>query len=492
MDSEVTVAGPVWTAPGLDEGAGRYPLQIERVVGRLVSQLLPGIITTTRHARMYAVHALAWAEAEEQGLDPEQAAELVRRCEVVIAAVYRHHTPHRVRLASAAHGEARVDLFTSDGVFHVARAAQPEHGLSDRGFRGVYTGPAAQVGLLARGDPPRRGPRAEMAALRAGLGGLLDLAKRDELPVAELIGASDLCLCAVAEAPDGELLRRVLFEQPEGDRTDDRYRQRSAHMLLRTLASEPAADPQSAFCAQWGFGEPLDRLPGEQVAKVACGWRAAILRNHSVGAWRSLWQWLAAQLRQQQMTVEQLGAALSEALGDLTVARLQEELPARIAGSELLPAEFEIVSAPWSPLASLQLLALGALRLGDLDELTRGMFVGTVAHDLGPRWVEQRLEEWQRDSVDQLAGELASILVSRAKRVALSRMELRDGMPRIRTRLRDRDGLLSVHDDEGAGEVALRLGALTEILIALGALARAEDGIVEITAAGRELLERTA
>jgi hypothetical protein len=487
------VEGPAWTSPGLDDGAGRYPLQVERVVGRLVGSLLPGIITTTRHARMYSLHALAWAEAEERELAPANAAELVRRCEVVLAAIYRNHAAHRVLLASAAHGEGRVDRFVADGVFDVAAAAQPKSGLSEIGFRDVYTGPAAQVGLLSPGDPPSRGPRADIDALRAGLGGLLSLAERDRIPLAELAAAGDeLCLCAAGAAKDGALLRRILFEAPEADRVDDRSRQLSAHMLLQALAESPAADAQAAFCAYWGFGDPLDRLGGDHVAEVACGWRAAILRNHSVGAWRSLWRWLAEQLRERPMMVEELGAVFADELGQISVAELQTRLPVRRGGSRLLPAELEIAAEPWSPLVSLRLLALGALRIDDLDERTTGLFLGTVPHDLGPRWVEQRLREWRSDEVANLAHELVSILVNRAKRVALSRMELRGGMPRIRSRLRDRDGLLSVHGEEGAGEVALRISALTEILIALGSLDRLNDGIVVVTQAGRELLERTA
>ncbi len=493
MEAMPQVEGPAWTGRGLDMGAGRYPLQVERVVGRLVGRLLPGIITTTRHARMYSIHALAWADAEERGLDPEAAAELVRRCEVVAAAIYRHHTPHRVRLASAAHGEARIDQFTANGAFRVAEAAAPRHGLSQIGFRDVYVGPAAQVGLLTPGDPPRSGIRADVGELRTALGDLLALAERDEVPVEELAAAGHLCLCAVATAADGELLRDVFFARPDPQRVEDRCRQLSAHMLLRTIAAEPDVDPEAAFCADWGFGDPLDRLAGNRVAAVACGWRAAILRNYSVGAWRSLWRWLAEQLKREPMTVEQLGDVLADALGDLSVQRFIGELPSRAEGGRVLPAEAELAAAePDAPLTSLRLLALGAQRLDDLDDTTRRLFLGSVPHDLGPVWMGQRLREWHHDHLSQVARELTEILVRRAQRVALDRMRLEGGMPRIRTRLRDRDGLLSVHGEEGAGEVALRLGSLTEILIALGSLDRRPDGVVEVTAAGRELLERTA
>ncbi|MGH2986088.1 MAG: hypothetical protein ACRDLO_05300, partial [Solirubrobacterales bacterium] len=166
-----------------------------------------------------------------------------------------------------------------------------------------------------------------------------------------------------------------------------------------------------------------------------------ILRNDSVLAWRTLWRWLAAQLRLQPMTVEELGQALAEALGDLSVRDLIDGLPERVNGSELLPAEAVIDEEELTPLNCLRLLALGAKRLEDLDEPTRKLFVGTDTSDLGPRWVAARLREWEESKIEGLARELAEILVRRAKRVALNKMRLVNGRPWVPSRLRDRDGV---------------------------------------------------
>ena len=81
----------MWVASGLDESRGLYPLRVEPAVGRLVEKLLPGVITTTTGARYYALHALAWAEAQERELDAAAAAAFVRRCEVVMAAASLAH-----------------------------------------------------------------------------------------------------------------------------------------------------------------------------------------------------------------------------------------------------------------------------------------------------------------------------------------------------------------------------------------------------------------
>ena len=123
MIVEQLVEGPAWTGFGLEESAGRYSLRVETAVSRLVDQLLPGVITTPRHARMYCVHALVWADAEERGLDEQAARELVRRCEVVICAVHHFHERHQVGLSSA-HGEDRLPRFLDGERFDVAGAAQ--------------------------------------------------------------------------------------------------------------------------------------------------------------------------------------------------------------------------------------------------------------------------------------------------------------------------------------------------------------------------------
>jgi hypothetical protein len=58
----------------------------------LAARLVPGVTTVTPHARYYALHALAAAEADERGLDRREAQDLWRRMEVALAAVsFIHH-----------------------------------------------------------------------------------------------------------------------------------------------------------------------------------------------------------------------------------------------------------------------------------------------------------------------------------------------------------------------------------------------------------------
>ncbi len=240
------VEGPAWSGFGLHESAGRYPLRVETAVSRIVDRLLPGVITTTRHARMYCVHALGWTEADTAGLDQAGAEDLVRRCEAVVAAIHSLHSPHRIELSSA-HGEDRIGLFFNDDSFDVARAAARGTGISQGGFAGVYQGPCVRVGALSGDAPPRAGPRAEVGALREGLGDLIELARRDSVAIDALQAATHLCLCEAANGADGRWLRRVLVEDAEEGRADDRNRQLTCLLLLDTLQEQPSSDPARTF-----------------------------------------------------------------------------------------------------------------------------------------------------------------------------------------------------------------------------------------------------
>ncbi|MCZ1001056.1 hypothetical protein O1M63_28275 [Streptomyces mirabilis] len=86
------VEGPVWSRPGLDVAAGRYPLSVERHVMRMVDHLVPGVTAVTPHARYYALHGLIAAQADAEDLTVPAAQTLLRRAEVALAAVsFAHH-----------------------------------------------------------------------------------------------------------------------------------------------------------------------------------------------------------------------------------------------------------------------------------------------------------------------------------------------------------------------------------------------------------------
>ena len=490
---EEVVEGPAWVASGLEESSGIYPLRVEPAVGRLVERLLPGIITTTTGARYYSLHTLAWAEAHERGLAADRAEAFVRRCEVVMSAASLAHGQsadgHR-RLVPAAHGEARIHRFLDAGVLDLERAAAPG-GYSTGGFAGTYAAPERVLGLLRGRTPPRPGPRAKLAPLRAGLAELPELARQPTIAESEIAAAVHLCPCMAAEAPDGEWLRRAMFEQADPDVEGDRNRQVAALMLLEALSAAPHRDPEQAFRLAHGFGLPVE---GEDVdARARRGWRAAILRNYSVSAWRHLWRWLSQELAGEAMVASELADRLANALGDGRVRDLAHVLPERGDAHELLPAEEDLRAADVpTPQRALRQLALGAQRLADLDPETREAFLGRDRDDLGPLWVEHQLREHGESSLGDLARDLVETMLRRARRVSLSKMSLsKDLRPYVPTRLRDRDGLLSMVGEETDDEVSLRAWTLAQVLCGLGAIER-PNGAYAVTALGEQLRDRLA
>jgi hypothetical protein len=372
-------------------------------------------------------------------------------------------------------------------VLDVAAAAVPG-GYSLNGFADTYAAPERAIGLLRGAAPPRPGPRANLAPLREGLSDVLQLARRPTVTVDELLAAHHLCPCEAAEAPDGKWLRHVMFEQADVENEGDRNRQVTALMLLEALASGPHVDPERAFRLAHGFGSAID---GESVETTARrGWRAAILRNYSVSAWRHLWRWLSEQLSGEAMTARDLADRFADAVGSGSVSELVASVPSRIDGGRLLAVEEALgTSGDTVPMRSLRQLTLGAQRLNDLDAETRDLFLGRDRDDLGPLWVEHQLAEHAAGALSDLARDLVETLLRRARRVAFSKMRLSSGLrPYVPTRLRDRDGVLSMAGLEPDAEVSLRGWTLSQVLCALGAIDRPPEGY-ELSPLGHEMAD---
>ena len=492
-----TLVGPAWSALGLTYAAPRYPLRVETHILRLVNRLSPGVITTTTQARMYALHALAWTEAYERGYELPAALDLLRRCEVVVAGASVCHDGEHLSRLPQPHGYDAIAPHVEQGVLPVAVVSEPGTG-SDHyaqyewGFASTYLGSEVQLGLLRQGRPPTPGARLNEAALREGLSGVLELAAKDEIAVDDLRAAPHLCVCAGPQTADGHWLRGVLFERAPKDWTDiDDSRRATARLLLRVVAAEgKTANVPAAFRhAIASGGPPSEGLEGLE-ATVAEGWRGAILRNYSVGAWRRLWSWLVEQLSE-PLSVDQLADRFVAALPDgVTITEMLEGLPDSEKGGELLPAEENLRAQSWrDPWIELRLLALGAQRLVHLDGVAHTAFAGSRRDDdLGPRWVARRLAEYPEDAVAHLARELTELMVRRAHRVALSKMELRGDEFWLPSRVREREGMLFRSGEEGAADVALRTDTLRDVLCGVGALHRETGGACTITEYGAQLL----
>lgn len=487
MTLDEIVEGPAWVSSGLDEPAGRYPLRVEPAVGRLVEKLLPGIITTTTGARYFGLHALAWSEAHKQS-DPEA---FVRRCEAVLAGVYWQHerssTGHQRQVPSA-HGESEVPKFMSSGTFDLS-AASARGGYSSAGFAGTYFAPERAIGLLRGTWPPQPGPRADLAVLQESLGDVLHLARSDTLTLSELENASHLCPCQAATSADGAWLRAVMFETVPTD-DESLNRQVTALMLLEALEGGSHHDPESAFRLAHGFGIPIEGTGAE--ATIRRAWRAAVLRNYSVSAWRHLWAWLTDHLAQDELSANELADRLAQALGNETVRDFVANTPRRCDGSELLPVEEQVrESDEDAPRRALRHLVLGTQRLADLDPETYEAFLGLPSErmsDLGPLWFAHQLREHENSVLATLATDLVDTMLQRARRVALSKMRLdpKTLRPYLPTRLRERDGFYSVTSPESDAEVSLRGWTLAQVLSALGAIDR-PDGTYALSPVGEAM-----
>lgn len=495
------VEGPAWSRPGLDVVSARYPLRVETHVLRLVARLLPGVITTTPHARAFALHGLVWSEAARRGLDFDGACELLRRCEVAVAGVTLRHE-HQVELGAPHGGDVVQKALEDEGTLAVAElSATGRYSQSKSGFGGVYAGSEIALGIIDAGRPPTPGPRLDEGRVQAALAGVFGLAEQDEVSVAELEAAGELCICMAPSAPDGPWLQQ-LFLQPgleieagsEADRfrVGDAARRATAQLLAAVVAPGVDGSLVAQFRRAVGTGEFVHTDPVAAALSITPAWRGAVLRNYSVGAWRRAWSWLVEELGE-PMTAVQLGERFADALPDIAVGDVMAELPPTMHDGVLAPVEEELRAGqprpdPWT---ELRLLAVGVRRLQDLDGESAGLvaFAGHPADDdLGPRWVARQLGANARVPLRRFAASLVDRLVRRSQRVAYSKMTLQaNGRPKLPTRLRDRDGLLVRGSTEGWADVSFRVDTFASVLLGLGAISRI-DSRWSLTPTGVDLL----
>jgi hypothetical protein len=495
----VVVQGPAWSRPGLDVVSARYPLRVETHVLRLVARLLPGVITTTPHARAYALHGLVWSEAERRGLDLDAAYELLRRCEVVVAGVALRHR-HQVELGAPHGGDVVQKGLQADGHLAVAElSATGRYSQARSGFGGVYEGSEIALGILEAGRPPTPGPRLDEGRVRAALAGVFALAEREVVSISELEAAGELCICMAPSAPDGPWLQRLFLQPdlrgdapPDGDRfaAGDAARRATARLLARVLAPGVQGSLVGGFRRAVGTGGFAVTDPVAAALSITSAWRGVVLRNYSVGAWRRMWSWLVGELGE-PMTAAELGERFADALPDITVGEVAAGLPPTVEDGLLVPVEEQLRADhrgpdPWT---ELRVLAVGARRLDDLDGPALAAFAGHPAEDdLGPRWVARQLEANADVPLRRFAAALVERLVRRSQRVAYSKMTLQtDGRPKLPTRLRERDGLLLRVSAEGWADVSLRIDTLADVLHGLGTVDRV-DGQWSLTGVGAGLL----
>jgi hypothetical protein len=278
----------------------------------------------------------------------------------------------------------------------------------------------------------------------------------------------------------------------EGYKETDQARRETAQLLGRVIAGGTLELPQDAFRRLLAFGEFADRDEMAATMPIAQAWRGAILRNYSVGAWRRLWSWLV-DLLGEPASLTSLANQLSSSLPDMSVAEMIEALPDRLSDGVLLPAEDVLRGAHWAPdpFTELQLLTIGALRLDDLTGVAFRAFAGSEEEDdLGPRWFRTQLDARRAEDLHDFGSWLAEVMVLRAQRVALTKMDFdrRTGKFWIPSRIRERAGLISRLSTEGWFDVGLRVDTFANVLAGCGVLERTADGVWGTTEEGEAAL----
>ncbi|MEI5603749.1 hypothetical protein [Streptomyces brasiliscabiei] len=488
--------GPGWSRPGLNVAAGRYPLSVERHVARMVDHLVPGVTTQTPHGRYYALHGLIAAQADGEDLTVPAAQTLLRRAEVALAAVSFAHHPQALDWLPRAHGVDALARRLHSGTVSMPEAEVPgKDGYVGNawGFWAPYAGSEVALGILGAGPMPVPGPRLETAALRAGLGELLELATEDTLNVDDLASFGDrLCVCTGGEHPDGAWLANLMCESggPAEAGSRSATRRQTIQLLARVVATHPVRYFTRDIGHVFAFGNFLTTDPVTSGIDAAGAWRGVMLRNYSVGAWRRLWSWLVEQV-DGLVPIEEVADRFAAELPDMTVDAFLSSLPATqsTAGTPL-PAEHDL---RWAgdplPVAELRVLAANSRRVDELTGRGRDAFLGQRGVELGPEWVQRRLDEARPTKLRDVARRLTYDLVARSQRIALAKARRRaDGTLWLPTRLHERGGLLYRTSQEGRGDVGLRLDQLGTVLATCGVL-HYDDQHWSVTRSGRALVD---
>ncbi|MEU3558580.1 hypothetical protein [Kitasatospora sp. NPDC006786] len=502
MQEQAYRVGAAWSVSGLRLIDGKYPLAVERYVLRQVARLVPGVTTVTPHARYYALHALVATEAEERALGNTETQELLRRCEVVLAAAsHLHGEDHGLYGLPQAHGEGRLrGLFTASAV-EFAAAVRPAEGGYTRskwGFLPPYQTSERELGILTavRGSAgrPAPGPRLDRSPVREGLEPVLDLARGEELRMADVEPyVEQLCVCRGGAQPDGRWLAELLCRAPEDGSDEVASRRReTVRLLTRVLDGHPSARPVEEAVGEFLALDPRMSEGGELAGYVcAADWRGLALRNYSVTAWRRLWSWLVGQAAEGVHQAE-WADRFARAMPPGTVGEFWDALPTPGIGAtpNSGTARFGSTGSEIRPEEEFAVLAQGARWAEELTGDTARAYNGPPnehGQELHPRWFAAYLTDRRSLPLAECARELAVILLRRSARVALAKSRpAPDGRLRLPTKLQQRDSFLFTRGPEGTSRVILRLNRLAYVLAGCGVLT-VDAKSWRVTELGREL-----
>ncbi|MGA5303900.1 hypothetical protein ACPCHT_28525 [Nucisporomicrobium flavum] len=492
------VAGAAWSAKAdSPEDTGRQPLAVEAVTASHASELVPGVITTTPHARYLSLHARVAVEAQRRGWSSDDRSSfrrLLRRCEVVLGVISVQHQDEERELHQRRAGTSRPhgvnvirNALSESNAIDLGELSQVYSRVAD-GFYGTYGGIEATLGLISPGPVPQPGPAVDVVSWDA-LDRIVEIAEGpDIIDHTDFASASALCLCQVGAVGDGASLRQVYFDNDGPDPELADVHRASAAVVAAALVGQPVGSNvdllMDSLCCY--TADLAGLLGSKRLEAHALRWRGALLRNWSVWAWRRLWAELVYPLRTPRTRAE----AADMFAADLPVVPvrqvLRDELPVTSAGGVLRPAEHvlsEEVSVSgddWSILQLLRVLAVGARRGGELEGVSREAFLRYDTIGMGPAWFDDWVEEHADRMLPDAARTLAIGLFSRAEQVSRDKMQwTRTGL-RMPTRLRVVGDRLRLEGQEGSGPASLRLDTFANILLQLGVLERSDSEVWQL------------
>lgn len=484
-----TVSGPAWSTSDSGVYPGRFPLSVERHVMGMADRLVPGVTTVTLNARYYCLHGLVAAEAQARGLDQVAQQDLLRRAEVVVGAISARHwqeIPGLHRALSRPHGYDMIAPRVREGEVDISALAMPGgYSKSRWGFWLPYRGSEAVLQITGAND---LAPGVEFAetAVRAGLGDALGLATRGILTTGVLDDYAHLCICQSRTSADGEWLALLLAQRGISGEHQTRAftRRQTLRAIIRatelTVVEHTSRDV-SRFLA---YDDAVTKDAVLAATPIPAQWRGAILRNHSVGAWRDLWAWLVKEGINGLTARAALGDKFADALPAQTVGVFRDQLPAtRTSAGQPAPAEVDegLKELDW-PQWCLSMLLLGARRSRELTGHELSGFQGTASEDLheelAPAWLADRADDCRDWPLQDFARWLTEVMINRSQRLALrkARPDPGTGVLKIPSRVYLRDGFIFSTGNEGGGQASLRLDQLAGVLAGVGLLAQDADG----------------
>ncbi|GAB3988295.1 hypothetical protein GCM10029978_110310 [Actinoallomurus acanthiterrae] len=498
--------GAGWSAPGLDQRAGLYPLRVEAHIFAVVDRLAPGVTSVVRFARYYALYAALAAHAQRKDLDADACRRLLRRSEVLMAAASIAEERAGDGPASA-HGVDRIEVL-DDGI-NVATAAdegQLKSSYSPRlwGFWEDYRGPSSSLDTVITEGGVLRPGRHECPTSVIQFFEPLFEAVFENVVSTDRLGELRPFAVQSATFPEGPWLRGP-FTATDGDGThdpdawqpDDRRRRSALRMIGRTTelyGDRADLSWEEVVRRAVAFGDRPETDPLLRDIPEILSWRGLLLRHYSVNAWRRLWAGLVRSIGRDEegdSTRDDLRSWLADPMDDVPLREFMSGLPATTASGHPAAAERQVLEDGDSEdqRTNVALLLVGARRARELTGEARTVFLGKP-EILNPEWVMRRAEDFQDRPMRDFAVQLVEDMLAQAQRVALAKMRPdKSGRLRVFSRVHERNGRFYKTSDEGSGDLGLRISQLADFAWQFGLIDITEEGVASMTDTGHRLLE---